>query len=168
MQLTFNSVIHQILHIFLFSPVYFSIFRQFDPNFQNAQQPYFMIYCVVSAFAQANKVLCKVTAEPSVSLPPPVLECFSLFLGSTLPAPRSPPSHVSCVFLFVLLSAVCQHGALHQCQPVRAVCAHPDRESPEEGLPAGSQLHRGSAPHGGRERETGTGRRGTAESHRLI
>lgn len=120
-----------------------------------------MIYCVASAFAHSNKVLCKVTAEPNVSLPPPVLECFSLFLGSI-------PPHVSCVFLFVLLSAVCQHGALHQCQPVRAVCAHPDRESPEEGLPAGSQLHRGSAPHGGRERETGTGRRGTAESHRLI
>lgn len=56
-----------------------------------------------------------------------------------------------------MFAAGCQHGAVHQCQPVRAVCAHPDRTSPEEGLPAGSQLHRRETPHGGRERETGTG-----------
>ena len=60
---------------------------------------------------------------------------------------------VSCL----LFAVGCQHSPLHQCQPVRAVCAHPDRASPEEGLPSGSQLHRGEAPNGGREREAGTG-----------
>lgn len=60
-------------------------------------------------------------------------------------------------FWFPLSAVGCQHSAVHQRQPVRAVCAHPDRTSPEEGLPAGSQLHRGATPHGGREREAGTG-----------
>lgn len=61
-----------------------------------------------------------------------------------------------CVFFFFFAFTVgCQHGAVHQCQPVRAVCAHPDGASPEESLPAGPQLHRGATPDGGREREAG-------------
>lgn len=60
------------------------------------------------------------------------------------------------VFWFFFVSiADCKHGAVHQCQPVRPVCARPDGASPEEGLPAGPQLHRGATAHGGREREAG-------------
>lgn len=57
-----------------------------------------------------------------------------------------------CVCVFAV---GCQHSTVHQCQPVRAVCTHPNRTSPEEGLPAGSQLHRRKTPHGGWERKTG-------------
>lgn len=54
-----------------------------------------------------------------------------------------------------MCTAGSQRRALHQREPVGGVREDPDRADPEEGLPAGPQLHRGAPEAGGREREAG-------------
>lgn len=57
--------------------------------------------------------------------------------------------------LLCMLAAGGEHAALHQCQSVRSVRAHPDGASAAESLSTGPKLHRGATAHGGREREAG-------------
>lgn len=64
-------------------------------------------------------------------------------------------SPVIYLMYFSSFPAGCKHCAVHQCQPVRSVCSHPDWASPEKSLPAGSQLHWRTTTNGGWEWKTG-------------